>query len=491
MNKKIVTAENVMTKALNKAGVTPQGKLWLEHVLDPFKDLPVACEGFPDTNMNNSVIAVVKSSKTIATTSGTNTWDVSIFTDTSSVSSNLYATNSALGSCFQHAAQSATVTLRGGIVIRQDVSGNALTQAKTTANVPLLDAYFQNRNSRVIAQGFEVHNNTADLYKQGSVCTWRTCADPTAFVSTLIEDDGTTACIPTALMTIKPPDVPLTLAECMLLPGSTQWDAEKGVYVVPVMISEENEPVALNPILTYVTDSSGEFINQINTTGAAKKISSNGKACPCVFSMSGAMFTGLSPQTILTLNTVFIIEEFPDKDDQDLNTLARPSAPFDPRVLAIYSKIAKRLPTGVEVRLNGLGDWVAGIASFISEAAKYVGPVASTIAEVSSRVAREEMEQRDHFYQSMAPMLTQRVSNRPRAETVTVEEVNVGSRRNPVIEEQIVSRSKPLPPIPSRRSKPLPNPPNTMRTAEMKNSVQNTNSWNNNNSNRNSSRRKR
>jgi hypothetical protein len=155
MNTKVMKAESVMTKALEKAGISHQGKLWLEHVLDPFKDLPTPCSGFPDTNMANSVVAVVKNSIVISTNAGTSTWDCNIFTDTSSTTASQYLTATAAGNVFLHAGQGATPYLRGGVVIRKAAAGTALETTTTTSNITLPTTYFTNRSSRVIATGFE------------------------------------------------------------------------------------------------------------------------------------------------------------------------------------------------------------------------------------------------------------------------------------------------------------------------------------------------
>ncbi len=92
------------------------------------------------------------------------------------------------------------------------------------------------------------------------------------------------------------------------------------------------------------------------------------------FHQSGAIFTGLSFNTTLTLNLNVYYESFPSMSDPNILALAKPSAIYDPCALELYSRVLQELPVGVPVRENGLGDWFLNAAS---TAAKYLGPVIS------------------------------------------------------------------------------------------------------------------
>jgi len=74
---------------------------------------------------------------------------------------------------------------------------------------------------------------------------------------------------------------------------------------------------------------------------------------------SGAIFSGLSNATTLTVNCNIYYEAFPSSSDEDILVLARPSNPYDEKALEYYSTLMQSMPVGVMVKYNGLGDWFA------------------------------------------------------------------------------------------------------------------------------------
>lgn len=191
---------------------------------------------------------------------------------------------------------------------------------------------------------------------------------------------GTVAC--KTLIYEGPPD---SIAAALRLPQSKQWGAEAGCYVTSCLhtsnIGTENgEPLGL-----FLTDNTSTpqqalcsnitFINPPAIGGStfvpviqALKISE--------FDLCGAFFTGLTPQTVLTINWNVVVERFPSNDDLDLVVLANPSPELDDIAVKFYSHAIKELPTGVPVAMNGFGDWFKDV---VSTASDYIAPVLSAI----------------------------------------------------------------------------------------------------------------
>jgi len=74
------------------------------------------------------------------------------------------------------------------------------------------------------------------------------------------------------------------------------------------------------------------------------------------FDQCGAIFTGLNPQTTLTVNYRLFVEVFPGSSSV-LSNFSKPSPLADKFALELYSEICHKSPVGVEVKFNGLGDW--------------------------------------------------------------------------------------------------------------------------------------
>jgi len=179
MNTKIIKAEKSIALRCAQAGVTPQGKAWLDHTLDPFKDLATPLAGYPDTDSGASVVQHVKVSRdiTVPASAGAGNWDCNIYMDSvpcvfllaSSVVTNGSVARTTQGSAYYN----------GGIGVRSAGAGVALDMPTQDPAVPLqLDPnYYAGSELRVIGQALEIRNTTAEINKQGTSVRYRIPAE--------------------------------------------------------------------------------------------------------------------------------------------------------------------------------------------------------------------------------------------------------------------------------------------------------------------------
>jgi hypothetical protein len=413
---KAIQAEKLIRKAGFKHGCTPTGIKWLSRVLDPFKDVEETPVGYPDLNLAQSVIMEKKYQVEIDKGSSSANWDCNIFFDGLLTTSNQYSTTYTGNSVYQRAGQGATPYLAGGVVVRRGDAGTTLGTTSTSTNVPIPTSDFQNGTCRPVAMAFEVHNTTSPLNKQGSVTTYRVpgSADGSGDrqLANVIEDTATAA-LPSSYPAATLPKVPTTAAEAEILPGSKIWEAKDGCYVVPILGSQENDPRELEPVFPIRVEGATRYAPLLQTTGAAKLIFTANNCVESPYVPCGAYFTGLSNSTTLKLVVRYYIEKFVDLNDQSLTVLAKPSAPFDPRALELYAKVASHLPTGVQVRSNGLGDWISGIARGLVQAARNVIPVINAGENVASMLEHTGYMRPMSFSDSLGPS---RITNNTRLE---------------------------------------------------------------------------
>jgi hypothetical protein len=369
-NRKVINGELLLAKACRRAGVSMAGERWIQYAVDPMHDRPVAAEGYPDQIMNPSTIQIVKKQMTIVTTSGTNTWDCSVISDTPTTVAPVRTTTTTGASIFQSTGQGATPYDRGGIVVRQAATATPLVTNTTTQSLTLDIGYYTGSQTRVVAAGFEVHNVTNELNVSGAVTVWRLpdTAEEDDGVATLVTDNGATACLPSAAKRVNLPTPPSIVAEATNLFGSQTWEAKEGAYIVPVMTREENTPQNRDPALIVDFDGTTLYASQINSVGVLNQKYTDAVVAISPFSMGGAFFTGLHPSSQLVVNAVWIVERFPAFANVDLTTLARPSNPYDPKAIRMYSEITRSMAPGVPVRANGLGDWFSSIARIAASA---------------------------------------------------------------------------------------------------------------------------
>jgi hypothetical protein len=128
-----------------------------------------------------------------------------------------------------------------------DLNNNALVV--NAGSLQLSDEILTGSN-RLIGAGFEVHDCTAQIYKQGAVCSYNMHNVP--------KDASLFTCSATSN---APPGVnaingafngtsframPRTTAEALLIPGSVEWEAKDGVYAVCRFQGVDNPPFTVD-----------------------------------------------------------------------------------------------------------------------------------------------------------------------------------------------------------------------------------------------------
>lgn len=389
MNKKIVNAERTIDKICSNHGVSREGAFWLTQALDPFKDLVRPHPGYPDKVMDPSIVEVVKQSVTITSGGLVGDWDCNIFLDQQLISVPLFSTTASGNSRFR-SGQGATPFNRGGLVVRRDVNGGSLDITKTVNALCLgvESTLYDNESCRIVGVGFEVHDVTAELDKQGSCTAWRVPKpDGTPRFLNVTEDNGVTPCVPNCVAAVTCAIPPYSINEAVDLPGSVQWEAKEGLYTVPILVDEVNPPCSREQLALSCIENSIQYFPQISTTGAAKLITCLSPNCNSAFSMQGALFSGLKNSAELLVNFTYFLERFPNKISA-IKRLCYPSPNFDPAVFKLYSSVANKIPVGVMVKENGLGDWISGVARIISTVAGFVPhPIGKVISTGASFVA--------------------------------------------------------------------------------------------------------
>jgi len=190
------------------------------------------------------------------------------------------------------------------------------------------------------------------------------------------------------LDTVEGSALPSTLADAMLLPGTVQWKAKEGAYVVPTLNSNElvagpDQTVQIVRFDSSDSSATGVFtqaIGQIPTTSGVNfgAFTASGTGLSD-FNFGGAYFSGLSQSTTLTVNIIRYFERFPSIDfaqDLPLVVLATPSCRNDPQAQELYSAVIRHMPVGVPQRFNGIGDWFKEAAQ---TARDMIAPVLSAI----------------------------------------------------------------------------------------------------------------
>jgi hypothetical protein len=335
----------------------------------------------PDSNTSKVVIQEINLSKSIsrpASLSAGQVWDAHFYTlpefagHTGNITTSL--TIDQYGTANPNLAMS-TTGLAGGnypfaLMNAVKVPGGSDTAPGATNTGTLvfenfdLSAYTQGQK-RVIGLAFEVHDTTAELYRQGSVTVYRL---PQVVEDEMIAMPSTGA--PTTkgetfshCKTSRCP--PANLSQALLLAGSRQWESWKGAYCVAVMDEKAND-LKGNQFSSRLFTSSdttdqvtGVGFGSVNIGASTSPYAPSQlrSFLPIPFHTSGAYFAGLNYESTLLVNLKVIVEVAPTPQNAQLVVLAQPSPDYDPVALEIYKAVASKLPPGVPVGDNASGDF--------------------------------------------------------------------------------------------------------------------------------------
>jgi len=395
MTDRAAKAERSLAKTCGKLGVTEVGKRWLDLCLDPFKDLNMPTAGYPDSVTLPSVVQTIHDSYSVsvpASVAPGAIWDTNIFIDQLYNNVPLVSTTVDYFQRFALATgQGATSYGRGGLVVRSGPAGLPLGITSTTFGASLKQDVLNEGDTRVIGIGLEIHNTTGELYKQGAIVCYRVPDAPiidTQFNQVI--DMGITPCISSSQNAVELIEVPISASQAIDMPGSLQWEAKDGAYIVPILSAPTNYPSSPEVIVPYERDevSVATYYPKLSSTGVNKLVSLNGVYLNLVhgFSPSGCFLTGLSYQTTLQVNLTYYIEVFPTKSSV-LRRSVQPAPGLDAKALDLYAHIIAHLPVGVEVNDNFLGAFISGIANIARTVGGFLGRNAGTISRGAALVS--------------------------------------------------------------------------------------------------------
>jgi hypothetical protein len=427
--------------------------------------------GFPDGNPDPVATQIIKSSVNIVCPVGitSGTWDVMIVSTPwikpikFTTMSYLSGTDSNPNNELVILGAGANVTIGGlqTIAVPTGTSFNPGVAAPSTSIVyvpnTVNDQYCLG-TQRVIAKGFEVHNTTAELNLQGMCTTFVVPISDIQTAGTVNEfiDTAGVVTLANAVSILQVEMWPNFQSNAVLTPGSRQWTAKQGCYMAS-NLKTNNVPLnetgyAIQPFISSLDSSTPTNLGPTpspSPTSAAYAVHSN-----CFwddFNMHGCIFSGLSLSSTLTVNYTYIIERHPDWNISDLVVLARPPPPRDNVALELYTHITDRMPIGVPVDENGLGDW---FMDALSTAADFVSPVLSAIPGVGPALSggvnalntlykTHKTAYETNPYAAVTPREIRAVANS--AGSVVRQLRGNRSRKSPIIEEIVEQPPRAMP----------------------------------------------
>ena len=255
--------------------------------------------------------------------------------------------------------------------------------------------------SRIIAGGFEISNDTAELYKDGHVIAWSTPTNHSRdFTTSYVEEEmqGTTP----IFVTRGPPTLE---DEARAIRNCVSWPAAEGVYV-PYRVSVEDHEFSQTTFIPLYVESSRDGTNYEKNLfavpysfySAESPFEGNPHKLACMDNV-GCWFSGLNAETTLTLNSRIIVEVAPI-NNTSLLSYNPTYSPADPLACTMYREALKSLPPAVTYAENGSAEFWSKTLSVISKVATPIGVMlgqpgigagVSTVAAAASKALERKI----------------------------------------------------------------------------------------------------
>lgn len=362
--------------------LTDRGKDYLKLVLDPYHDFNVRGTGVPALDTGSTYLRNIRLRQALvvpAVVPGVTSWELHVMTTPvycAQSASILDTTLSGTGTIADPYKSKNTIDLFAGV---SQVSHVCYAWVPSNSAFGILDPLTQfsalNIGSpewgsyRIVASGFEVHNSTPELYRSGTVTTWR--ANPTQELSSLRLADQNLFAVSRSYN-----GIPATLQLANQFPTSRTWEAAAGCYVVS---SPDFSDVAFK---SY--DEGCVVIRTGATQGATRRSiivgglvdfdvgGSEGRLVyRSGFVPSGAIFSSIAPESTFTLDCRVTVEVSPDLTTSDLSIASQPTA-SDPVAMELAALAMAALPSGVPASFNAAGDWFRMVLKTIGTVAPLV-----------------------------------------------------------------------------------------------------------------------
>jgi len=393
-------AERRFVNLCNRNGLSREGSNFVRAAVDPMADSFISPPSVPDGAGGVSVRRCIKQSFTISkpTLFPDLPWDAHVqlypfLTKFQASKYNRTAGAALLGNNLIDYDAGLQPVLGGVCAYATPLNDNFSYATAKFLGQAALDPEYEYGSSRVVSVGIECINTSAPLYKSGSVTVFdldQAAMDRTTLFN-VVSTTHPMACQGVAGVWVRRP--PLNFADAMLLPGSRQWEAEKGCYLVASRATQDYEPRMVDYVEPFMpldeledypsdgTDAPGNHDELLGPTvqfTVAPPYTGGQFSVPGVklhpLNMKGCIFTGLDPKSSVQIFVNYYIETFPSPAQKSLLVMAAPCAPKDPRALRLVNLLMSKMVVGVPSSWNGAGDWFRTIVEKIAQYA----PIIST-----------------------------------------------------------------------------------------------------------------
>jgi len=377
-----------LSRAVKRGQISGDASSWVDNMVNPFPDYPQKPVGVPSEAPAHTATKIVQKVVTIGAPTtpqeSSTTWTATVWllpVDGAPIGTE--------GSVLSGCAVFRSYFRSFGELLNQ--SGNAgllmVCKAWDTSNpddanpfspnfdpaktqiefLTLADAWAGEGAMRLAACGYEIVDNTPELYRGGNMVNWRKTSGTADMAARIELGAGITASAQYVDNVRMFTGFPTSQAEAFRIPGSTQTRFTEGTYVTGTFNSkleefEESGGTRLAVMCSGIPTGS-DSVPALAIGGTPNGNDQFGDQTrdfrPFAYTHldhSGSYCTGLAPEVSFSLSLKAVVEILPNASSV-LVDFATKSTPTEPRAVELYSKIAAKMPVAAPVADNDAGEW--------------------------------------------------------------------------------------------------------------------------------------
>lgn len=329
-------------------------------VTDPYHDRNLRISGYPDGKPTTSAIKRITAQTTVTcpfVLAPGEVWDFHVFSTPLHYKTDFKVSNMSSGFLQQSATPTVYTFGPVNIIYRKYSSGNVITGQSVVA-LGNANSSSTMSSTRTVSLGFELHNTTAELYKEGAITAYR--SNP---ISDRVDASYSVPTLPNERISLTHIcTVPDNITQVNQMPNSRTWEAAAGIYSVPLPAPNNTFETCL-PL--NVGFSVGTLTNSYMTNivpGAAYTVSWSPLSC------TGAMSSKFpTTNTQLVLDFRQVLEEMPSPYSEGALTYSSTAPEADLLFLKLYKRMYNTIEPGVPVSFNSAGEWFRRIISLAKD----------------------------------------------------------------------------------------------------------------------------
>lgn len=340
-------------------------------VTDPFHDFPTVATGFPDGSTIYSAVPRIAAEDTIVcpfTLAEGETWAFHVFT--TPLHNNVSLRLGSLAGPIVTDTAAGTMPLGPVNVMYMHYGTSGTVIDERVVPLPFSSNVSFGTAARTISLGFEIHDISPELVKQGSVTVYR-MNDRSTHVDSYLAGTPQGTIVPFGFTYM--PGVPATLQQAALIPNTRTWELRDGVYAValPAAHNPYHEGIRTN-VVVQIPPFAGSNCAYMVYDPQVAFTNAPWSSLHCCGAMSSRLTT---KDVSYRISVKQVLEYSPSPTSTTLISFATRCPEYDPKFLKLYKALIPHMPAGTKVGNNDSGDWFRAIVSIAKTIAPLVIPV--------------------------------------------------------------------------------------------------------------------